>query len=128
VAVATEDGILIERERARADALVRGDKTATADMLAPDFSYTHSTGKVDDRDSYLAAFGTNYRFVSVAQSNLSVRRRGEVGIVAGDLDVVLVPKGGEQRLSRLRFISVWTQHQGNWQLIAFQNTTRAPSV
>lgn len=128
MAAATEDDILIECERARANALVRGDKAATADMLELDFTYTHSTGKVDDRDSYLAAFGSNYRFVSAQQSNLSVRRRGEVGIVAGDLDVVLVPKGGDQRLSRLRFISVWTRHRGNWTLIAFQNTKRASDV
>lgn len=123
--MAPDADALIAAEKVRAAALVAADKEATAGLLAEEFTYTHSTGRVDTRDSYLAAFGTNYRFLTVEQSDVSVRQYGDAAVLAGNLDTLLVPKHGEQRLSRLRFMSVWARQDGAWKLIAFQNTTRA---
>jgi hypothetical protein len=121
-----DEAAIIAGEKARAKALVTRDKGVVAKLLGEGFTYTHGSGKVDTRETYLAGFGSDaYSFVSADHSDLSVRQYGDAAVLAGNLDIVLVPKGGEQRSSHFRFIEVWVKSEGNWKLVAFQNTIRS---
>ena len=120
------EAAIIAGERARANALLTRDKAAVARLLADGFTYTHGSGKVDTRDSYLASFDSDaVKFVSADHADLSVRRFGDAAVLAGNLDVVLIPKGEAQRSPKFRFISVWVRSGDAWKMVAFQNTMRA---
>jgi hypothetical protein len=120
------EAAIIAGERARAKALLTRDKPAIAKLLADGFTYTHGSGKVDTRDSYLASFDSDaVTFVAADHSDLSVRQFGDLAILAGNLDMVLVPKGEAQRSPKFRFISVWSRSGTAWKMVAFQNTMRA---
>ena len=123
---ATENqAAIIAGERARAKALLTKDKAAIAKLLADGFTYTHGSGKVDTRESYIASFDSDaVTFLAADHSDLSVRQFGDIAILAGNLDMVLVPKGGEQRAPKFRFISVWAKSGTEWKMVAFQSTMR----
>ena len=120
---AQDEAAIIAGEQARGKALLTKDKAAIAKLLADGFTYTHGSGRVDTRESYLASFDSDaVTFLAADHSDLSVRQFGDAAVLAGNLEIALVPKGGERRSPRFRFIAVWVRSGADWKMAAFQNT------
>jgi hypothetical protein len=115
-------------QRRRADAMIRQDIEALGDLLASDLSYTHSDGRTDTRESFLALIsGTTLQYVGVDYSNLEAIGFGEAVLVRG-LARIRLRRPPDQRLDYpVLFVDLWARRGETWQTIAWQ-ATRAPSA
>jgi hypothetical protein len=115
-----------------ADTLIRLDESidvAASDadfvrldaLLADDFIYAHSTGTVQDKREWLESLtplvGKRRRVVSGARAEL----HGDVGIVAGDVDIVWNDRATKYN----RYVRVYRLINGTWKAIS-QRTVPAP--
>ena len=116
---------VIEAEKARCRALIAADREATAALFDEGFTYTHSTGRVDTRQSYLASLGQRMRYLKATHSGVDVRLIDDVAVVTGDLDLVQQPPDAPSRDVAFRFIGVWRKRGNDWVAVAHQNTKRA---
>jgi uncharacterized protein (TIGR02246 family) len=110
----------------RMDAMVRGDVQALATLLAPDVTYTHSTGEVQTREIFLETISSGrLDYVSMIPSDVKVRVLGDrAAVITGLADVKLIAQGKENTVA-LRFTSVWTRsgdRDGGWQMVVWQST------
>jgi len=114
---------LMNADTRRRVAMVSGDVVALGDYLADDLSWTHSSGKTDSKESFLAvmASGTTV-YHSLDVRDTKVRIFGDIfvleGVVFGD-----VTKDGLDKKLVNRFITVWQQREHDvFQLQAWQST------
>ena len=114
---------LMNADTQRRVAMVSGDVVALSDYLADDLSWTHSSGKTDSKESFLAgmASGTTV-YHSLDVRDTQVRVFGDIfvleGVVFGD-----VTKDGLDKKLVNRFITVWQKREHDvFQLQAWQST------
>ena len=109
----------------RIEALVKGDLEALDKIFAKDMIYTHSNGKVDTKESLLAALKEGKtKYLSVGLSDKKHQNYGNTVIIAGIAEIKV--KAGENEVSfKARFTEVWTRQKGEWHFAAWQ-TTRLP--
>jgi ketosteroid isomerase-like protein len=113
-------------------AVVEGDRAFFERVLAPDFTHTSHTGKFKSRSEWMAEnkFASSKEepkpgktsYVVFDVDDLAVRIYGETAVVTGRS----TPKGrnskGEPIRGQYRFLRVWVQRQGQWQVVAFEGT------
>lgn len=114
------EGILALETR-RYGAMTSNDLQALAVLLHDDLVYTHSSGVVDTKVSYLAALRSGRtRYLSVEQRAQQVKLLGDVALMIGashiDVEVETVRKALD-----LRSLAVWTATPAGWQFIAWQS-------
>ena len=114
------DGILALETR-RYGAMTSNDLPALTALLHNDLVYTHSSGVVDTKASYLDALSSGRtRYLNVEQRAQQVKLIGEVAILIGashiEVDVEKVRKSLD-----LRSLAVWTATPAGWQFIAWQS-------
>jgi ketosteroid isomerase-like protein len=114
---------LMNADTRRRVAMVSGDVVALGDYLADDLSWTHSSGKTDSKESFLAvmASGTTV-YHSLDVRDTQVRIFGDIfvleGVVFGD-----VTKDGLDKKLVNRFVTVWQKRERDlFQLHAWQST------
>ena len=114
---------LMNVDTQRRASMVSGDVVALGDYLADDLSWTHSSGKTDSKESFLAvmASGTTV-YHSLDVRDTQVRIFGDIfvleGVVFGD-----VTKDGLDKKLVNRFIAVWQKRERDlFQLQAWQST------
>ena len=116
-------------EQKRADALVREDIGTLASLLADDLSYTHSDGRTDTKESFLALVaGPVQRYLGVDYSNQDVIDCGDAVIVRGTARIRLVRESSgaaDERLEYLvLFLDIWARRDGRWQTVGWQATRK----
>lgn len=112
-------------ERARFATLVAGDYDAMSRLLGDDLVYTHSTGAVDSKTSYLAPLlAGRTKYVQAEASDGRITLYGTTAVTTG-VARVTAHVGTDVRPSVLRYTSVWTLRDGRWQMVAWQ-ATRLP--
>jgi hypothetical protein len=113
---------ILELERQRADAMVRADVSELRSLLADDLSYTHSDGRRDTKESFLALVaGPDLRYRGVDFSNQQVIDCGNAAIVHGIARMRLLREGAPQDYQVL-FLDVWADREGRWQMVGWQAT------
>lgn len=113
---------LRETDWRRRQAMVSGDAAALDRLLADDLVWTHSSGKVDGKRSFLdkiESHAVDYQVLEVTED--TVADHGDVLLHHGVLDGRVSVEGKEKAL-RNRFLSVWKCAGGTLQLIAWQST------
>ena len=113
---------LLETDAARRAAMVSGDADTLAALLADDLSWTHSSGKTDNKTDFLAVItGGSTVYHSLDTRDVSVRQFGDVylldGVVFGD-----VTKDGQDKQLLNRFLTVWQHRDAGFVLLAWQST------
>ncbi|MFJ9210271.1 nuclear transport factor 2 family protein [Streptomyces sp. NPDC102264] len=111
-------------EARRATLLVSGDADALAGLLSEELYYAHSTGRLDDKKSFVEKFrnGT-FVFRSVDTRVESARELGEYAFQAGGVLTLRVLVDGVPRRIVAGYLVVWRQEAGVWRLIGHQATT-----
>ena len=113
-------------------AVVEGDRAFFERVLAPEFTHTSHTGKFKTRAEWMAEnkFANSKEepkpgktaYIVFDVDDLAVRTYGETAVVTGRS----TPKGlnakGEPIRGQYRFLRVWVQRQGKWQVVAFEGT------
>jgi ketosteroid isomerase-like protein len=114
-------------ERQFEAAILHGDVAFFDRVLAPGFAHTSQNGKHRSRAEWLANHKPGETpYDSLNTEGLSVQVFGPTAIVTGKI----APKGrsssGKPIEGEYRFMRTWINHDGNWQVAAFQSTRIAP--
>jgi ketosteroid isomerase-like protein len=115
------DGAAVARavEELRA-AMVEADRARLEALAAPELSYGHSGGVVEDRAQFvevIASGRTDYK--SIALSDQSVVMAGDEAIVRHVFSTEF-ESGGRPGSSRVGVLQVWKKRDGQWRLLARQ--------
>jgi ketosteroid isomerase-like protein len=113
---------LQETDWRRRQAMIAADVAGLERLLAEELIWTHSSGKTDDKQSFLekiAAKAVDYQSLEVTDDVVS--SQGDVMIHHGTLTGRVAVDGVEKAL-RNRFLSVWQWRDGTFVLLAWQST------
>ena len=119
---------VLQAEKDRFAAMIKGDRTALERLLADDLTYTHSSALFEDKAQFIKSVTSgNIDYVSIvpSESDWKVRINGNTAIVNGLAAVNVVDTGKDLKF-RLRYTTVHTNRNGQWQLQAWQ-ATRLPN-
>jgi hypothetical protein len=117
----TNDEVLAMDER-RLKAMIAGDIGELEKLLHRDLKYTHSSGLVDSKDSYIRGVREKlWDYQSIRTSNEAVSVYGETALVHCRLQIDLEVKGTPRQVDSLA-LTVWIKDEGRWQVLAVHST------
>lgn len=94
-------------------------------LLDDDLVYVHSTGRVDDRTSYLGYVEAGPQFLGFDFAGPAPRISGDTAVFSGTLCLTLRRTPGELPVtSDLLATQVWRREAGRWRLSVAQTTRR----
>jgi hypothetical protein len=113
----------LELERFKAQET--NDFPALERLLADDLVYTHSSGAVDSKASYIESLRSGKaRYLKIVPDELKARVVGDTVLIHGrgvfTLEAMVNGQKGENVL-KLSFLDVWQKRGGKWQMIAWQS-------
>lgn len=101
-------------------AMIDADKTALEALLAPELSYGHSNGKIEDRAMLLESIGSGQSdFITMEISEQSIKMVGKTAIVRHKL-AGEVNDGGKPSSLKLFVLQIWQKQGPSWKLLARQ--------
>jgi ketosteroid isomerase-like protein len=115
---------VLQAEKDRFAAMVKGDRAALEKLIADDLTYIHSTALLQNKDEFIkSVVAGNIDYVSIvpSASDAKVRINGNTAIVTG-LAAVNVIDNGKDRKIRIRYTTAYANHGGAWLLQAWQST------
>jgi Domain of unknown function (DUF4440) len=100
-------------------AQVAADPKALAALCAPELSYSHSDGRVEDKAAFVAnATSGKSKFVALAYKDPSIRVVGDTAIVrfnwAGEQEAVA---DGKKTATNLHILMTWQKQGADWKLL-----------
>jgi Domain of unknown function (DUF4440) len=102
--------------------LLSGDVDILTEVLDDTLVWTHSSGKVDSKDSFIAPFRTGpSRYKAFDRTIEKLRPYGDIVIQHG-VAAITSQRGDIIRQINNRFIAVWRYSGEQWRLIAWQST------
>lgn len=118
--------ILLELEKLRRDSLISRDFATLETLFAEDLVYTHSTGVVQDKATYLKYVSGPLAFLSIERGELGIQVFGNTAQMSGKMTNVLQPpKPAAPVTVEAQVLQVWNRTPRGWQMTAFQ-ATRLP--
>lgn len=113
--------IIQDLEARRFKAMVEADVAALDTLLAPEMSYSHSSGLSQTKTEFIGAIRRGELvYVEIKPDVLQVRTYGSTAIVTGRAAVKTKSKG-QDMVAELRFLDVYVKRQGRWQMVAWQS-------
>jgi hypothetical protein len=115
---------VLQSEKDRFAAMVKGDRAALEKLLSDDLTYTHSTALLENKEQFLKSVTSgNIDYVSIvpSETDWKVRVNGNTAIVNGIAAVNVIDTGKDRKI-RIRFTTVQANRGGAWQLQAWQST------
>lgn len=109
-------------DRRRRQAMIEADVSVLATLFADELTWTHSSGKKDDKPTFLekiASGSTEYQTLEVSDD--TIIQQGDVLIHHGNLAGRVRVDGREKSLNN-RFLAVWKSSADGLQLLAWQST------
>lgn len=115
---------IIELDRHRMAAMGKGDLAALDRLIADDLIYVHSSARVDTKTTLLGAMksGTTV-YQSVVPSDVVAQDLGDAVVLTG-VAAIKVTSGGNAMSFTVRFVDVYANRAGNWQMVTWQSTKR----
>jgi ketosteroid isomerase-like protein len=104
------------------DALIQSDTDALAALYDDTLIYTHSTGKVDSKTSYIAAIKSGAtRYLSMDRSDIKVTLYDNAAVVTCHWKVQVASRGNKTDMDA-RYLHVYVKQKGGWKLAAHEST------
>ena len=109
------DAVLVWRK-----AMLDADKAGLEGILAPELSYGHSNGKIEDKAMVVKSISTGESdFITMELTEQSIKIVGKTAIVrhklAGDIN-----DGGKPGSVKLFVLQIWQKYGPDWKLLARQ--------
>lgn len=120
---------IIARENDRCRATGVRDWDFLEEVLAKEFTYTHTDGATENREEYLA--GLRGRHLSIERDAVSVLPLGEVAVMTGTGVFTLwlnpAEPDAEPRYQVMvqAMLEVWAWQNDAWRMMAFQGTRKS---
>jgi ketosteroid isomerase-like protein len=107
-------------------AMVDADKKSLENLAAPDLSYGHSSGMVEDKAAFVEAIVSGKSdFVTITLSEQTIKIADNTAIVRHKL-VGDTNNGGTPGKINLAILLVWQKQKGEWKLLARQAVRLTP--
>jgi ketosteroid isomerase-like protein len=108
-------------ENRRYAAMTGKDLTALAALLHEDLVYTHSSGAVDTKASYLEALASGrLSYLRATRSDTLIRLHGGCALISGRSAIDILLAGAPKSLA-LCYLAVWTGTADGWRLVGWQS-------
>ncbi len=118
------DQQVLQAEKDRFAAMIKGDRAALEKLLADDLTYTHSSALFETKEQFIKSVTSgNIDYVSIvpSESDWKVRVNGNTAIVNGVAAVNVIDTGKDLKI-KIRYTTIHTNRGGTWQLQAWQAT------
>jgi ketosteroid isomerase-like protein len=119
-----EEQQVLQAEKDRFAAMIKGDRPALEKLLADDLTYTHSSALFESKEQFMKSVTSgNIDYVSIvpSESDWKVRVNGNTAIVNGVAAVNVIDTGKDLKI-KIRYTTIHTNRGGSWQLQAWQAT------
>lgn len=111
-------------EDRRYDAMIAQDGAALAATLADEFVYHQPSGKVQDKPGYIKQVtGGAVKLISAKRYDVKINLYGSTATAMGSTLVQAEMEGKPVTLD-LRYLNVWVNRDGRWQLAARQSAVK----
>ncbi|MBO9203780.1 MULTISPECIES: nuclear transport factor 2 family protein [Niastella] len=101
-------------------AMVDGDKTGLQNITAEQLSYGHSSGKVEDKATFVDNIVSGKSdFVTIELTNQTIAISGDAAIVRHTLSATTNDSGNPGSV-KLNILLIWQKQKGKWKLLARQ--------
>ena len=113
---------IIELDRQRMIAMAEKDVGTLNRIIADDLIYTHSSARTDTKTSLIGAMesGTTV-YTAVEPSDVVAQDLGDAVVLTG-VAAISVTSGGTPNAFRVRFVDVYANRDGQWQMVTWQST------
>jgi ketosteroid isomerase-like protein len=116
---------IIELDRKRMSAMAEKDVATLRAVLADDLVYTHSSARLDTKQSLIGAMESGATvYTAVEPSDVKAHDCGDAVILTGKARIG-VTSGGKPMSFGVRFTDVYVKRGGQWQMVAWQSTRLA---
>lgn len=113
-------------EDRRYDTMIAGDAAALAAMLGDEFVYHQPNGRVQDKPGYVKQVtGGDVKLHKAERYEVKINVYGDTAAVTGST-LVDAEMGGKAVRLDLRYLNVWVNRDGRWQLVARQSAVKPP--
>jgi ketosteroid isomerase-like protein len=101
-------------------AMIDGDKSGLQNITADQLSYGHSSGKVEDKTTFVDNIVTGKSdFVTIDLTNQTIVVSGDAAIVRHVLSAT-TNDSGKPGTVKLNILLIWQKQKGQWKLLARQ--------
>src|SRR6516165_2989225 len=123
-AASTEEDAVAKNFEAFRVAQIAADAKAFDVLCAPELSYSHSDGRVEDKATFIAnATSGKSKFLSLAYEDVKVRVVGTVAVVrfhwVGESESVA---DGKKSATNLHILMNWQKQGADWRLLSRAST------
>ena len=113
---------VIELDRKRMHAMAKKDIATLNALISDDLVYTHSSARLDTKQSLLGAMESGATVYSAVEpSDVKAQELGDTVVLTGNARIG-VDSGGRAMTFGVRFTDVWARKGGSWQMVAWQST------
>jgi ketosteroid isomerase-like protein len=106
-------------------ALVTSDVAALDRLYGDGLVYTHSSGSVDDKATYLGSIKSGVtKYESMKRDQIKVSIYGDTALVNCHWQVHVTSRGNKIS-TNAKYLHVWVKQKGRWQMVAHQATRLA---
>ena len=113
---------IIDLDKKRMTAMAQKDVATLNALLADDLVYTHSTARLDTKQSLIGNMeaGTTV-YTAVEPSDVKAQDLGDTVVLTGSCRISVM-SGGRPNSFGVRFTDVYANKGGRWQMVAWQST------
>jgi ketosteroid isomerase-like protein len=113
---------VIDLDRRRMEAMARQDIRTLGELLSDDLVYTHSSARLDTKQSLIGAMEAGKTVYSaVVPSDVKAQEYGDTVVLTGAARIS-VNSGGNAMNFGVRFTDVYVNRGGRWQMVVWQST------
>jgi hypothetical protein len=118
--VAGDSNMIISLNQQIDSLVVRGDSAALEALYAPDFVFSHGSGKIEGKQSWLKSVAKG-GFIVRQHDSVTVELHPGMAIVRGRLSV---QKKNREAISKyqLKYVRVYASRKKHWQLVSHITT------
>ena len=113
---------VIDLDRKRMQAMAAKDIATLEAVLADDLVYTHSSARLDTKQSLIGAMTSGATvYTGVEASDVRAQDLGDTVVLTGIAQIKVVSNGTPNAF-RVRFTDVYARRDGRWQMVTWQST------
>jgi hypothetical protein len=117
--------MIIDLDRKRMQAMAQKDVATLNDLLADDLIYTHSSARIDTKQSLVGNMQSGATvYNAVEPSDVKAQDLGSAVVLTG-VARIRVTSGGTPNAFAVRFTDVYADRGGKWQMVTWQSTRLA---
>jgi len=106
-------------------ALIAVDIPKLEQLLADDFTWTHSTGGVEMKKEYLSGILDTRRYKAFKRERTSFRIYEKAAVSSGNVHITVFTEDRGELTLHLRYTAIYVLQNDGWRLAAWHNTRLA---